>query len=273
MGARPRRARGVGGDLARHRPADRDRDAHRRGDVGRGAAAVPRAQRLPRGDLPHVLLQPADRRQRPHRRHAVRRQRGDRAGASASAGWPRCATSGRGATTITEDEVLAARAPASGRQPARPAVLARLPVRRRRTAASRAARLHRHAGRAPRRRARGGRWPRPSRGDRAGRARRALPDLPTGAWDEPPVDALVLPLPQTGQGAPLRIPGRGPQPLPAARRRATARSSGSSRARSRRGSRARAPTRPSAAAPRRWRSSTAPRPRSSPTSATSCARR
>ena len=52
-------ARGLGRDLARHRPAHRRRDEHRRGDLGRGPAAVPRAQRLPRGDLPHVLLQPA----------------------------------------------------------------------------------------------------------------------------------------------------------------------------------------------------------------------
>ena len=52
----------------------------RRGDLGRGAAAVPRAQRLHRGDLPHVLLQPAVRRRRRDRRDAVRRQRGHRAG-------------------------------------------------------------------------------------------------------------------------------------------------------------------------------------------------
>ena len=51
----------------------------RRRHLGRVAAAVPGAQRLRRGDLPHVLLQPADRRRRPHRGHAVRRQRGHRA--------------------------------------------------------------------------------------------------------------------------------------------------------------------------------------------------
>ena len=48
------------------------------GDLGRGAAAVPRAQRRPRGDLPHVLLQPAGRRRRADRGDAVRRQRGHR---------------------------------------------------------------------------------------------------------------------------------------------------------------------------------------------------
>ena len=35
---------------------------HGGGDLGRGADADPGAQRLPRGDLPHVLLQPAARR-------------------------------------------------------------------------------------------------------------------------------------------------------------------------------------------------------------------
>ena len=37
-------------------------------DLGRAAAAVPRAQRLHRGDLPHLLLQPARRRPRRGRR-------------------------------------------------------------------------------------------------------------------------------------------------------------------------------------------------------------
>ena len=41
VGARPACQRGVGGDLGRHRPADRHRDGHWRGDLGRGAAAVP----------------------------------------------------------------------------------------------------------------------------------------------------------------------------------------------------------------------------------------
>ena len=43
-----------------------------------GAAAVPGAVRLSRGDLSHVLLQPAARRRRPGRRHALRGQRGHR---------------------------------------------------------------------------------------------------------------------------------------------------------------------------------------------------
>ena len=52
----------------------------RHGDLGRGPAAVPGAQRLPRGDLPHVLLQPAVGRGREHGGDAVRGGRGDRAG-------------------------------------------------------------------------------------------------------------------------------------------------------------------------------------------------
>ena len=79
LGARRARRQGVGGDLARHRAAHRARPAARRSDLGRGAAAVPRAQRLSRGDLPHVLVQSGVRRREPHRRHAVRRHRSDRA--------------------------------------------------------------------------------------------------------------------------------------------------------------------------------------------------
>ena len=57
-------ARGVGRDLARHRAADPDGARHRYRHLGRGPAALPRAQRLSRGDVPHVLLQPARRRRR-----------------------------------------------------------------------------------------------------------------------------------------------------------------------------------------------------------------
>ena len=60
VGARPPVARGVGRDLAADRPAHRPACCSTgRGDLGRGAAALPRAQRLSRGDLPHVLVQPA----------------------------------------------------------------------------------------------------------------------------------------------------------------------------------------------------------------------
>ncbi len=46
LGARRAVARGLGGDLARYRPAHRHRARDRRGDLGRRPAAVPGAQRL-----------------------------------------------------------------------------------------------------------------------------------------------------------------------------------------------------------------------------------
>ena len=58
-------SRGLVRDLAGHRPPDRTRAVDRGGDLGRGPAAVPRAvSGYTRGDLPHVLLQPAARRRR-----------------------------------------------------------------------------------------------------------------------------------------------------------------------------------------------------------------
>ena len=74
VGARPLRARGVGRGLGRRRPADRVGARRRRGHLGRGPPAVPRTQRPPRGDLPHLLLQPAARGRR-RRRDAVRGHR------------------------------------------------------------------------------------------------------------------------------------------------------------------------------------------------------
>ena len=56
---------------------------------------VPGAQRLSRGDLPHVLLQPARRRRRHDRRHALRGHRGDRAGHRRAAIGDVCASSPR----------------------------------------------------------------------------------------------------------------------------------------------------------------------------------
>ena len=181
----PLRARGVGGDLARHRPAHRGRDADRRGDLGRGAAAVPRAQRLRRGDLPHVLLQPADRRRRPDRRDAVRRQRGHRAGdrraPHGDAARPRLGRDddhrGRGARR---------RAP----PPRRPT---RTTCRSRRCTCSTPPTRPIPAGRSPR-------SPRGSPSSSSSTS--ATPQLPPGAWDEPPLAALLLPLPQQGQGPP-----------------------------------------------------------------------
>ena len=56
-------------------------------DLGRGPAALPRAQRLPRGDLPHLLLQPARRRRRPAPRACSAWSPRRPSGSSASAGW------------------------------------------------------------------------------------------------------------------------------------------------------------------------------------------
>ena len=237
----------------------------RRGDLGRGAAAVPRAQRLRRGDLPHVLLQPADRRRRAiagmlcvvseetervigERRLATLRDLGSGA------------TDARPRTRSSPPSTAASR-----RNRARPAVRARLPLRRRRTArgapAIRAgARVAPPCGRAAWRELRR-RW-------------RARPGLPTGAWDEPPLAGAGCPLADAGPGRAVR---RSWSPALNRYRPLDDDYRGVPRAR------ARARSRPAIAsarayeaerrAPRRWPSSTAPRPRSSPTSATSCARR
>ena len=156
------------------------------GDLGRGAAAVPRAQRLRRGDLPHVLLQPADRRRRRDRRDAVRRQRGHRAGHRRAPAWRRCATSARrrdDAAPRTRCSPPRPRHLAANR--ARPAVRAGLPLRRGRRRAARCASASRDraAGHPVARRRRLAGRGSPRRGvvedlDRS--------TLPTGAWDEPP---------------------------------------------------------------------------------------
>ena len=172
--------------------------------------AVPRAQRLPRGDLPHLLLQPARRRRRRDRRHALRGQRGHRGGHRAppdgDAARPRARAA---APTSTEAETVATACRRARRQtrrslpfalvylfddatghargwPARPAFDGRAP------------------GRAPaicRRRpdARRGRSARALTGETVARrrpGRRGSPTCRPGAWDEPPVQALVVPLPQ-----------------------------------------------------------------------------
>ncbi len=80
VGARPHRPGSMGRDLGRHRALDRARAPDRAGDVVRGTAPVPRAKRLFRGDLPHVLVQPGARRCAGRDwRPLLRRHRGDRA--------------------------------------------------------------------------------------------------------------------------------------------------------------------------------------------------
>ena len=122
--------RSLGRDLARALAAHRDRAEHGRRHLGRRPAAVPRAQRLSRGDLPHLFLQPAARRSRDDRRHALRGHRGDRARSSASAGWPRCASSRASWRAPRPSEELAAAIEQRWPEPPRPAVRAALPVRR-----------------------------------------------------------------------------------------------------------------------------------------------
>ena len=201
LGARAARQRGLGGDLAGHRPADRARLRDGRGHLGRGAAAVPRAQRVPRGDLPHLLLQPADRRRRrrsPDMLCVVSEDTERVIGATADGHPPRPR---RGPVTAlrSEAEVVARGLP--------PALRGR----------DRSAAVHASSTCCPtttaapcwpaaagdRRRASGGAASRSTRATRtpiwpvraaARRARRCssrtstdrFPDLPTGAWDEPP---------------------------------------------------------------------------------------
>ena len=72
--------RGLGGNLAGDRATDRAGVANRRGDVGRGSAVVPPTERVSRGDVPHLLLQPRHRRSWRRQRPALRGHRADRAG-------------------------------------------------------------------------------------------------------------------------------------------------------------------------------------------------
>ena len=107
---------------------------HRRGHLGRGAHAHPRAQRLSGGDLPHVLLQPAARRRRRHRGHAVRGLRGDRAGHHAAADGDAARARLRVLGRARGARVPRRGVPGAGGQPALAAVHDGLPVRRRRGA-------------------------------------------------------------------------------------------------------------------------------------------
>ena len=284
LGARPAGARSVGRDLARLEPAHRDRAAHRRGHVGRRAAAVSRAQRLPGGDLPHLLLQPAARRRRRDRRHALRRHRGDRAASSASGGWRRCGSS-RPRLAAIRTEPMSARSIQRG---ARRRTTYDLPFSliylfdASRQRARLACRDRHRRRRTRRRRPMIDRTP-PS----AVAARRSLearrsdvdrsvvaPSRPAdGRLGRPPRAALVPCQSPAGPGPAGRFPRRRRQSLPAVRRRLRRLPRPGRRHRSPPASPTRGPTRRSASAPRRWPRSTAPRPRSSPTSATSSARR
>ncbi len=282
VGARAPGPRGVGRDLARHRPAHRDRDAHRRGDLGRGAAAVPRAQRLHRGDLPHVLLQPADRRRRriagmlcvvseDTERVIGERRHGD-------AARPRL---GRRRRVAARHEALgAARRHLGADAASLPFTLTYL--------------FDEDGRRAPRGRHRRRGRPRGGAGDDRRRRRAAglagRPSSPraTRSWSSSTgASPTCRPArgtsrrrtrsssrcPQQGSRPPVRLPRRRAEPLPARRRRATAvhrpvAGQLAARRRERARLRGRAPPRREARRARPGQDR-----RSSPTSATSCARR
>ncbi len=258
--------------------------------MGRAAAAVPRAQRLPRGDLPHVLLQPDLSTTSASSPGCCAWSARTPSRSSAIGGCRPSATSGRAApASCTVAEAVGAACRQLARSQAGHPLHAGLPVRRggRRRPAGR---LHRLRGRAGE--GRTGRDPaRRQRVDVAGR-RRALagrasrrrrvrarrrpqrPRRPAARRLARPSRAGVggSPGSDPGRGA-VRLPGLRAQPLPALRRRATATSATWSPGRSRPGSPMPGPTSSSGSGPRRSPSSTAPRPTSSPTSATSSARR
>ena len=280
VGAGPAGERGVVGDLGRHRTANRPGAVHGAGHLGCGAAAVPGALRLPRGDLSHVLLQ------------SVARRRGDMSSACCawSARTPHQVIGERRMATLrdlgsdpsvvrTEEESLAfahrqlgqnlrdlpftltylfdddgdARlaGPAGSRRGTRPPPPCCLPTALR---SGRSARL--------------------ARGESVLVELDGAPysDLPTGDWPEPPVKALVVPLHGAGRHVQWLSGGRA-EPVPPDKREVTPASWSWSPRTSRRESAAPAATGPSSGGPRSWPNWIAPRPRSSPTSATSSAPR
>ena len=99
------------------------------------------------------------------------------------------------------------------------------------------------------------------------------PDVPAGAWPEPPLRALAVPLRAAGRLPAGRVRRGRPQPLSGAGRRLPGLRRAARRPDQLRARPARVPTRRSASGPSGCSSSTGPRPSSSPTSATSSAPR
>ncbi len=94
-GARPADAGGVARNLERHRAAAVDRARRRRGHLRRRAAPDHGAQRLPGGDLLHLLLQPDTGRERSARRHHLRQHRRLPTGRGRAAVAPAAGTRGQ----------------------------------------------------------------------------------------------------------------------------------------------------------------------------------
>ena len=193
--------------------------------MGRVADALPGAERLHRGDLPHLLLQPDLRRPRRDRRHALRGQGGHGGGRRPppDAGAARPGSGARRQPHGGRDDRQ--RLPRAGAAPVGPAVHAGLPVRRRRAdrPAGGQQRVHRPApgrsaehrrGGGPRRAGLAGR--RGPRRDHRGRRR------PRGALRRPahrvlagqPAAGARGPAPGVGGRAALRVPGVRAQPVP-----------------------------------------------------------
>ena len=253
---------------------------HRRGDLGRSAAPLPRAQRLPGGDLPHVLVQPAA----PTTTGAIAR--------ACSASSPRrpsaSSASGARARCATSPPALAAATRRGGRARGDGACLGA----NRATSRSRSSTSSTTDGgpraRSPRARDRGGHAARAA-DDRAADAdasavaaasavlasarRRGRSTLATRfavaahrrVGRAADARASLVPIAQPGQAAAGGLFVAGAQSATARSTTRTAASSSSSSGRSPPASPTRAPTRPSGGAPRRSPSSTARRPRSSRT--------
>ena len=154
-----------------------------------------RAQRLPRGDLPHVLLQPAARRGRRRRPGCCAWSSRRPTACSASGGSPPCASWPRPTGSgLRRARPVRRRRPQPGRQPAttcrsrsptRPATAGTLDARRPPA---------RRPGRTPR-----GSTAAPAVVDLAGR--RCRP----GAWEEPPRQALAIALADSGRPEPAGL--------------------------------------------------------------------
>ena len=232
------------------------------GDLGRVAAAVPRAQRLHRGDLPHLLLQPDLRRRRRDRRDALRGQGGHRGGHRAPAD-----------ADPARPRLAAHLQPHRGRDrsPAACAELAQSPLDLPFTlvylfdddgATARLAASHRlrrrHTRRAPPRSRPGRRRPGLAGAAAAGGETvlvddlaSRFADLPTGAWERAARAGARGAAGRQRRRPALRLPGLRAEPLPARSTRATGTSATWSPASSRPASPTPAPTSSSGAGPRR----------------------